>query len=480
MYQPKYKPNQVICGSGQVAVVTGWTPRQFIEKKLTFEYAAIGNLYSATRGISFLIRNLLYNPQVRYLVILDATREDENSGAVECLWDFFTDGVTLGKTDTLRESWVINSTITGYIDKEIPLGVLDQLRENIQPARINHIDNISLLKFPPLPAWGEPLVFPEPEEVITTTLPGPVYGHRVEGKTVAQTWVKLLQRIRTTGVIRPTGYDGKWQELIDLVAIVTDEPEGFYFPEPNYLPLDREFLDKYIPQILEDAPYQEGVKYTYGQRLRSWFGKDQIDQCIEKLIKEIDAASAVMSLWDVEDHIKGGSPCLNHIWLRVVENKLSLTAIFRSNDMFAAWPANAMGLRALQLHIRDEINSRSDIHLHLGPLITISQSAHIYDDTWENVDGLLNNQYDKLVKKITYDDPCGNFLIEVDQHIIVKQTTIGSGEEVAIYSNSNPLKLIREIAAANPAIQPQHIGYLGIELEKASLALRNNQQYTQP
>ncbi|MFM6439142.1 MAG: thymidylate synthase, partial [Microcystis panniformis] len=150
-----------------------------------------------------------------------------------------------------------------------------------------------------------------------------------------------------TGTIRPTGYDGKWQELIDLMAVVTDEPPDFYFPEPNYLPIDRPFLTEYIGQILDDSPIHQGVKYTYGQRLRSWFGRDQIAQVINKLISEIDAASAVMSLWDVKDHEKGGSPCLNHIWVRVVENELSLTAIFRSNDMFAAWPANAMGLRAL-------------------------------------------------------------------------------------------------------------------------------------
>jgi thymidylate synthase len=98
-------------------------------------------------------------------------------------------------------------------------------------------------------------------------------------------------------------------------------------------------------------PTCEGVKYTYGQRLRSWFGRDQIEQVIQKLIGEIDAASAVMSLWDVQDHDKGGSPCLNHIWIEVVDNELSLTATLRSNDMFAAWPANAMGLRALQQYI---------------------------------------------------------------------------------------------------------------------------------
>jgi len=66
----------------------------------------------------------------------------------------------------------------------------------------------------------------------------------------------------------------------DLMAIVTEEPDGFYFPEPNYLPCDRAFI-KYISQILDDAPYREGVKYTYGQRLRSWFKHDQIEQVIQ-------------------------------------------------------------------------------------------------------------------------------------------------------------------------------------------------------
>jgi len=55
-----------------------------------------------------------------------------------------------------------------------------------------------------------------------------------------------IHRIKTTGTIRPTGYDGQWQELIDLMAIVTDEPANFYFPEPNYLPCDRAFIEEYI------------------------------------------------------------------------------------------------------------------------------------------------------------------------------------------------------------------------------------------
>jgi len=483
-YKPLYKPNQLLYGTGQTAVVTGWTMKQAIAKKLhPHEYAAIGQLYSPTRGISFLIRNLLANPHVRFLVVLNATKEDRNAGAGMCLLDFFRNGFEKGYSDTGRETWVIRSKITGYIDIEIAAEALEKLREAIayqEASSINEaVSYVQAYTSEDVEPWGTPLEFPI-TEVEPTVLPGVRYGHRIEGKTIAETWVKIIHRIKTTGTIRPTGYDGQWQELIDLLAIVTDEPEDFYFPEPNYLPCSKNFIQEYISQILDDAPYTEGVKYTYGQRLRSWFGRDQIEQVIQKLIGEIDAASAVMSLWDVQDHEKGGSPCLNHIWVRVVDNELSLTAIFRSNDMFSAWVANAMGLRALQRHIRDEIAKRSEYNLRMGPLITISQSAHIYDDTWDNAEELIQQQYAAICSKPDYYDPSGNFLIEIiDGKIVVNQTTPGSGEIVACYSGKEPLKLIREISAANPAIRPDHVGYLGIELQNAFDCIKNGRNYIQ-
>ncbi|MTJ07269.1 thymidylate synthase [Anabaena sp. UHCC 0204] len=484
-YTAQHKPNQLIYGSGQTAVITGWMVKQAIAKHLQpNEYAVIGQLYSPTRGINLLIRNLLLNPHVHYLVILNATKEDKNAGACQCLGDFFRHGVEESISDAGRKSWLIRSSITGYIDIDIDINALEKLRQSVKIQDVTSIsDAVEKIKYyaqkEPVEPWGTPIEFPL-TKVEPTVLPGTRYGHRIEGKTIAETWVKIIHRIKTTGTIRPTGYDGKWQELIDLMAVVTDEPDDFYFPEPNYLPIDRSFLEEYISQILDDAPNREGVKYTYGQRLRSWFGRDQIEQIIEKLIGEIDAASAVMTLWDVKDHEKGGSPCLNHIWLRVVDNELSLTAIFRSNDMFAAWPANAMGLRSLQKHIRNEICQRSQYDLKIGPLITLSQSAHIYDDTWSNAEQLIQEQYSAICRNLDYYDPAGNFLIEIaEEKIVVTHTTPGSGEIVGCYSGKNPLKLIKEICAALPAIRPDHAGYLGMELQKAATCIKINKPYIQ-
>jgi thymidylate synthase len=484
-YAPLYKPRQLICGAGHTAVITGWTVKQFVAKKLEpYEFAVVGQLYSPTRGIGLLLRNLLANPHVRFLVVINATKEDQNAGACSCLLDFFQHGFREGESDTGRRCWVICSPVVGYIDLEIEAHALENLRNSIEVREAKSVsEGVEQVKAfsmkQGVKAWGSPLVFPL-ETLEPKVLPGHRYGHRIEGKTVAETWIKIIHRVKTTGTIRPTGYDGHWQELIDLMAVVTSEPEEFYFPEPNYLPCDRTFINEYIAQILDDSPHKEGVKYTYGQRLRSWFGCDQIDQVIQNLVGEINASNAVMSLWDVRDHDSGGSPCLNHIWLRVVDNELSLTAVFRSNDMFSAWPANAIGLRALQQHIRDSIAVISQHDLRLGPLITLSESAHIYDDCWENADKLIATHYLDICRQISYDDPSGNFLIEAeDKEIIVTQVTPGSGEELRYYRGQNPLKIIREICSDSPAIQPSHIGYLGIELQKAAQCTKVGKQYIQ-
>ncbi len=474
---PHYKPNQLICGEGHVAVVTGWTVRQSVAKRLREdEYAVIGNLYSPTRGIGPLLRNLLANPQVKDLVILAATKEDKNAGSCQCLLDFFQHGFQAGKSETRRDCWVINSDIPGYIDAEIPQAILEQLRHAVDYYFVSNLNEAleqiqHLARRSPIISSATPQLFPI-TEVLPSTLPGPRYGHRIEGNTIAETWVKILHRIKSTGTIRPTQY-GQWQELIDLTAIVTEEPDDFYFPDPNFLPIQPEFIPDYIAQMLEDAPQQEGVKYTYGQRLRSWFGRDQIQQAISKLQAEPDSSRVVMNLWDALDYENTDSPpCLNHIWIRIVDQELSLTATFRSNDMFSAWPANAMGLRALQRHILDQLVTQGIEALRMGPLITISQSAHIYSDCWEHADRVIEQEYKKAQDKRDEFDPSGSFLISLqDTKIVVEHLTPGSGEVVDCYSGTSAKKIYRHIAHTCPTLTVDHALYLGAELQKAEMAL---------
>jgi thymidylate synthase len=460
-YKALHKPNQLIYGTGTVVVVTGWTPKERIAKLLEPEqYAAIGNLYSPA-GVDLLIRNVLHNPHITGFLVIEATQQDKASGATQALLDSLMGtlihvGRDIAVEDIKRVqklSWHVLHGIDRFL-----------LRDHIALLESNK------------PLGGEPKTYPVPE-IASTTVPSPLYGHRVEGKTVAETWVKILHRIRTGGILRPTGYDGQWQELIDLMAVVTDEPEDFYFPEPNYLPCDRAYLENYIPSLVEDSPTQVGVKYTYGQRLRNHFGYDQVEQVVQKLAGEIDAASAVMSLWDAADHDRGGSPCLNQIWVRIVNQELSLTAVLRSNDMFNAWPANAFGLRALQQHIRDRVTQKTKTEFSLGPLITLSQSAHLYDHSFAYADEVVNQHYGN--QKKTYDDSVGNYLVELVGNQIRVSRMDKQGTTMRQYSGRNVQALMDAIALDAPAMRPDHALYLGVQLERAWNALRYGEKFIQ-
>lgn len=479
-YTPAVLTSQLILGSGYPVVITGWTVANSVAKKLSpSDYSVIGQLYSAANGLSPLIRNIMANKGYTHLVLLEGTREDSNAGSIKCLIDFFRYGFYMGATDTGHPCWVVDSDIAGYIDKEIPESALNWVRKSLNVTHVRTIGEAveQCRKLSTIAAQDvKPELFPQSEQPNSPMYPGPLYGHVIRGDRVADTWVKILNRIRTTGQVRRNGWGGQWQELINLVAVVEDEPREFYFPEPNYLPIDRRFIEGYLPQILDDAPEREGVKYTYGQRLRSWFGADQIEQVIRKLVDDPDAASAVMNLWDVRDHDRGGSPCLNHIWVRLNGGRLTLTALFRSNDMFNAWPANAMGLRAMQFHICDELNRRSEICAEVGELITISQSAHIYDNSFNTCDSMRV----KIKHPPAFNDPAGNFIVTVEGgKIYAKWTTPQTGATVKVYEGTWAVRLLKQIIQDAPYLEAGHAAYLGLELARAEAALNEGRKYLQ-
>ena len=223
-----------------------------------------------------------------------------------------------------------------------------------------------------------------------------------------------------------------------------------------------------------DGKGQGEIRYTYGQRLRSYFGVDQIEDVIAKLVRERDSRSAVASLWDpARDHRVGGSPCLNHLWFRIVEDRLNLTSVIRSNDMYKAWPENAFALRRLQDLVRRAVEAASGGTVGLGELIIVSESAHVYDDDWDSTEHVLSRHYPELVARLRERrDPRGNFVIEVEPDGLRVERISGSGEHVKHYYGKSAAAVVRQIAHDLAVSHVEHAIYLGGELQKAEIAYR--------
>ena len=430
-------------GTGYPIIVSGWTNPKTLQLEPS-EYAALGSLRNISRGFRYLYRNLLANPDYRHVILLCATRFDKNARIEPDIESFLNGeniiGIDPKHQDYLRQYWVF-IICHDFRELRSALELVKVSREVVEP----------------LPAL-EPIYLMDSElEKPMNRFQGRYIGNLIDGETIAECWQKLIKAVRANGIYRKTHHGIDWQECLDIETVIRGELGDYELAAENGVTLDD--IHRYRGLLLDAQP-TEGTKYTYGTRLRTHFGVDQLQQVIDKLRDDPTAASAVCSLWDVNDHVKGGSPCLNHLWFRLTETGLTLTATFRSHDLFGAWLLNAYGLRELQREVAAAIGEP------VAELIIYSQSAHIYADCWEYIDRMDT----KSVQR--YDDPCGYFLIEWREGIQVTQI---SKNQSRIYRGTAK-KIFQQIEADNPHISTSHALYLGYEINEC---FKTQNQYIQ-
>ncbi|HLC89065.1 MAG TPA: thymidylate synthase, partial [Candidatus Nanoarchaeia archaeon] len=237
-----------------------------------------------------------------------------------------------------------------------------------------------------------------------------------------------------------------------------------------YFQFTKEHLQEYLPRVLTNQKV-EGVKYTYGNRLRNWRGIDQIESLIKRLKESLHTRRAVAVTWDVEkDHCDSEAPCLDLIQCLVQNNVLYLTAFFRSNDMFAAWPENALALRKLQGLISAELGTV------LGSLTTLSGSAHVYQGSWSKAADILSKNKIKIEQ---LNDPRGNFVIYLSHNQITVEHQSPEGKVLEKITGKTAQELSCQLVQKQKISDYYHALYLGRELQKAELALQNNLNYEQ-
>ena len=86
--------------------------------------------------------------------------------------------------------------------------------------------------------------------------------------------------------------------------------------------------------------------YNYGHRLRSYFGLDTLAACAERLKRDPEDRKAYVTLWDNTRDLGRveGRPCLVSLYFRKFEDKLTLSATFRTHNAMDAYPMNLYGL----------------------------------------------------------------------------------------------------------------------------------------
>jgi thymidylate synthase len=454
-----------------VALCTLWTQKDIICKELPKEkYSICGNLYTA-QGINPLLKNILSNPRIRYLIICG--KEMNDSGTA--LLNFMQKGV-----DENRK--IIDSN--AYIDSNIDLDLINKIRENVSLIDMRGkedeiprlIDSLS-----PKEAFSEPIFIKE-NEISHPTLSSE-NAFLVRGKTIAETWLRILDTIMKFGEEKQSEYSIKQKEILDIVAVIETQEEEI----ESWLKFTDKDLKEYYQKFFSSEK-PKGLSYTYGERLfkyplrevkEKWTGEitstfNQIESVIERLKKVPYTRRAIAFTWNVDIDTESESPpCLTQISWNIKNNLLCQTAVIRSNDMFGAWPMNAFALKELQKKIASRLN------LEPGSLIIISNSAHIYENNWKECKDILDKYFTNKVMSFEF-DKLGYFTIRIENNEIVVQHHLQDGRKTDfVFRGRDAIELYRRILHEDLVSRYDHAAYLGKELAIAEIALNENKEYVQ-
>ena len=518
------KSNELRVSNANVAVTFLWTMRDSVLPNLEKDNLAIATNFYTPSGLQGMVRNILGNPFIRYIILLgeeysSRAKDDQISEltSANAIRAFFRKGINgEGKIEGFENAI--------KFDKNIPRDLIQKIRENIELIDLNEKMPYSSLNEKIQEAnrlirtlekrdnfLDNPLTFEY--EKSSESFPyegGPIIVH---GKTIPECWIKMIHNIYRYGKLNLMNANtDRWIKEVNNMTVVIEDPQNMDLSlNPFLIPLTKEKIDAYKEEILSPL-LPEGKAYTYGNKLRAYhhpsskqikdlvnfegykdyeFGKgdwidanvnylgenceiDQLKDMIDVLKRDPYSKAVVALTWHPADELMRkhkSSPCLVFLQAMVQDDKLNLTVFFRSHDMTQGWPENTYGCAAIQKYIAENIGYET------GILTMISGSAQIYNNYYGQVEDMLK-KYENQLNSCT--DARGNFLIKLENNEIkVVLNHPQTGEELEVFTGKKALELNDKISQKVFSLQTAHAIDIGAELVKAEIALKQDLEYEQ-
>lgn len=482
---PLYFRDRLLVGDfdSSVGVATLWMPKENVAGELKSSwYSVCGQLYTK-RGINPLLRNILANPRIRHLVLCGADRQ----GSGEALLKFFKNGVD-------KKTWKIIGDSEALIDKELPLKALELVRRSISVHNmimrpLNEVRDF-VQKLPSEEPFGKPQIFPEEKSMLKSGFPSDLSVFKIRRDYIGDAWIDVLKTVIRFGVDTPGMY-GKVKQAYNLAVVIEKETTKSPKIEP-YLSFNKSSLNKYYKGFF-NVNKDKSEAYTYGERIFNWGGVlDQKGLMVDKLKRYPFDRGALAVLWEPnhDNFPPSGQtqkqlgqtsgwkvPCLVMLLAQCMGDALYMTAVFRNNDMYGAWPLNAFALRKFQEELAYEIGKE------VGSLTTISHIAEIYEADWDLAAKVVDNN-DALDRTCTY-DPRSNYIVKVEGHKIIVDFFSPSGAVLitTLTIDGKKPKCARDLCAQ--AIKEMLVSELGAacdlgrQLAKAETAVKLGLRFEQ-
>ena len=135
-----------------------------------------------------------------------------------------------------------------------------------------------------------------------------------------------------------------------------------------------------VPEIWKRmADVNDNVNSNYGWQ---WKRNDQIDYVIDLLRNEPDTRQAAISIYDCKEHdtFTFDTPCTYAVQFTILDNKLNMSVVMRSNDLWFGFCNDQYQFSKLQHHVWDRICYGKLKGLEIGTYFHFAHNLHLYND----------------------------------------------------------------------------------------------------
>jgi thymidylate synthase len=134
-----------------------------------------------------------------------------------------------------------------------------------------------------------------------------------------------------------------------------------------------EEISKFAPIWKNMMDENGNVRSNYGWQ---WNRNNQLKKVINKLKENNNTRQAVISIYDGKeiDTYKNDTPCTYAIHFTILNNKLNMSVLMRSNDLWYGFCNDQYCFSKLQQMVSDELN------IEIGSYYHFAQNLHLYND----------------------------------------------------------------------------------------------------
>jgi thymidylate synthase len=423
---------------------------------------AITNLYG--NGLPQMLANLAYNPQIERIAI---TGSDASKSA-ECLANFFERGLV----PTESGGYKIEGTQFPIANELNPSSFSNKPKiQRFAPSDLEGICNF-VSSPPEYSATEQDRVKITLPEIEFKDYPSDITNHQIIAQTPIEAWMELMYRLDRFGATINLGEKGQRRSLFKVNVSIKDpsfEPEEELF-KFGFNPGD---LKEYQATIL-DPIKPDDKTYSYGNRLRSHWGIDQLEIAAQRLKENPLDRDALVILWDpradlIEKTGDSSAPCLIDAYFVQSEGTLMAIAGFRTHNAVSAWLPNTYGLRAIQEKVS------LDSGIPPGQLNVTSRWISIDPNNAKTQQALENvKRYRKT--PVDVNDPRGYFVVDPipDEKLIQVQHYSQEGVLLTRYSGKSATELKNQLRNTRTVDDADHAMWIGFELARAELQLKGN------